>query len=125
SNRMREELSRRFRLGNLFESVERGSVTTILCEYFIRIGRENGYLDGLEQILKLKWLREKSSLRFCSSTLFELVERGVVTTVLYKIPHPIGRERSPHYVFVRVPYSNWLREGLSLQFYIRFLIQSV
>src|SRR5690606_41390521 len=42
SNRMRAELSRRFRLGILFESVQRGSVTTILCEYSIRIGRAEG-----------------------------------------------------------------------------------
>ncbi len=125
SNRSRGRLSLQFYVRFFFISVERRALTTFSIGYLVRISRENGYLDGLERILKLKRLREKSSRRFCSSILFESVERKVVTTVLCEILLHIGGEKSSHDVFDWVSRSNQSREWLSRRFGANIKVESV
>src|SRR5690606_23329760 len=100
-------------------------LTTFSIRYLVRISRENGCHDGLERILKLNWLREEFSRRFCSSISFESVEREAVTTVSRKYVRPIGREKSSHDVFDWVSRSNQSREWLSRRFGANIKVEMV
>src|SRR5690606_26265536 len=122
---LREKSSLRFCSSILFESVERKVVTTVLCEILLHIGGEKSSHDVFDWVSRWNQSREWLSRRFGANIKVESVERGVVTTVLYKIPHPIGRERSPHDVFVRVSCSNQMRERLSRRFRVSMIVETV